>query len=426
VWNLLVTLLPTTLGVMAAIIWTWLALARGFFWRVSGDNEETRFTAEFAEEAPRAQGGAEPSPRKVNPSPQPFPGRVVAVVPARNEADVIGTVIPSLLVQRLATCATAERIAMPVILVDDKSTDGTADAAWRAAESAVQSSELSVIAGAPLPVGWSGKLWAVHQGIERARHLQAEWLLLTDADVVHGPETVAKLAAIARRGDYDLVSFMVKLHCASLAERLLIPAFVYFFFLLYPPAWIRDPRRSTAGAAGGCMLVRLESLDRAGGIGGMRGALIDDCTLARMLKQHGGRVWLGLSEESHSLRRYDTFGDVERMISRTAFHQLRHSLWLLLGTIVGMALTFLAPPALLLTGARLPMILGAAAWAAMTLTYLPMVRFYGLNPAWALTLPAASLFYLVATIDSAVKYWTGRGGEWKGRVQDGAKRDCSE
>jgi hopene-associated glycosyltransferase HpnB len=193
---------------------------------------------------------------------------------------------------------------------------------------------------------------------------------------------------------------------------------VYFFFMLYPPAWIRDARRSTAGAAGGCMLVRAETLERAGGLEATRGALIDDCSLARLLKQHGGRLWLGLTDQSQSLRRYGRFSDIEHMVSRTAFHQLKHSSLLLLCTIAGMGITYLAPPLLLLTHSWLAIFMGAAAWAAMTMTYSTMVRYYRLRPAWALTLPLAALFYLGATMHSAVKYWNGNGGDWKGRVQD--------
>jgi len=283
-----------------------------------------------------------------------------------------------------------------------------------------------VIQSKPRPAGWTGKLWAMHQGIERARALNPAWLLLTDADVLHGPQTVASLCRIASQGDYDLVSFMVKLHCESLAEKLLIPAFVYFFFMLYPPAWIRNPRRSTAGAAGGCMLVKAETLERAGGLEAIRGAVIDDCSLARLLKQHGARLWIGLTDQSQSLRRYETFSDVERMVSRTAFNQLKHSSLLLLCTIAGMVITYLAPVLLLLAGNRLAIFMGAAAWAAMTTTYFPIVREYRLNPAWALTLPLAALFYLGATIHSAVKYWNGTGGDWKGRVQDVQERHISE
>jgi hopene-associated glycosyltransferase HpnB len=266
----------------------------------------------------------------------------------------------------------------------------------------------------------------MHQGIELARALNPAWLMLADADVVHGEGTVANLGLIASHGHYDLVSFMVKLHCESLPEKLLIPAFVYFFFMLYPPAWIRDTRRSTAGAAGGCMLVRAETLERAGGLAATRGALIDDCSLARLLKHHGGRLWIGLTDQSQSLRRYETFSDVERMVSRTAFNQLKHSSLLLLCTIAGMLITYLAPPLLLLTRSGLAILMGAAAWLAMTMTYSTMVRYYRLNPAWALTLPLAALFYLAATMHSAVKYWNGRGGDWKGRVQDAQDHHITE
>jgi hopene-associated glycosyltransferase HpnB len=264
---------------------------------------------------------------------------------------------------------------MPVILVDDESTDGTADVARRAAEKAGKADALIVIQSKPLPAGWTGKLWSMHQGIERARALNPAWLLLADADVLHGPETVANLGLIAAHDHYDLVSFMVKLHCESLAEKLLIPAFVYFFFMLYPPAWIRDARRSTAGAAGGCMLVRTEALERAGGLESIRGAVIDDCSLARLLKQHGAKLWLGLTDQTQSLRRYNTFSDVEHMVSRTAFNQLKHSSLLLLCTIAGMVITYLAPPLLLLTGSRLTIFVGVAAWAAMTITYSTIVRY---------------------------------------------------
>jgi hopene-associated glycosyltransferase HpnB len=384
----------TSVATLTAVTWSYLALARGSFWRIKSAKPDASNKAGFS-------------------------GGVVAVVPARNEAELIGPVVTSLLNQ----C-----VAIPVILVDDESTDGTADVARHAAEKAGKADALLVIRSKPLPPGWTGKLWAMHQGIEyaRARALNPAWLLLADADVLHGAETVANLGLIASRGHYDLVSFMVKLHCESLAEKLLIPAFVYFFFMLYPPAWIRDTRRSTAGAAGGCMLVRAETLERAGGLEAIRGAVIDDCSLARLLKQHGGRLWIGLTDQSQSLRRYDTFSDVEHMVSRTAFYQLKHSSLLLLGTIAGMVITYLVPPLLLLSGGRVAIFMGAAAWAVMTMTYSTMVRYYRLNPAWALTLPLAALFYLGATMHSAVKYWSGSGGDWKGRVQDAPDRHISE
>ncbi len=364
--------------------WSYLVLARGAFWRTKNANPDASDKAGFS-------------------------GGVVAVVPARNEAELIGPVITSLLHQS---------VAMPVVLVDDESTDRTADVARRAAEKAGKADALIVIRSKPLPAGWTGKLWSMNQGIERARALNPEWLLLADADVLHDAETVANLGLIASHGHYDLVSFMVKLHCESLPEKLLIPAFVYFFFMLYPPAWIRATRRSTAGAAGGCMLVRAETLERAGGLESIRGAVIDDCSLARLLKQRDGRLWIGLTDQSQSLRRYETFSDIEHMVSRTAFNQLKHSSLLLLCTIAGMVITYLAPPLLLLSRSGLTIFMGAAAWAAMTITYSTMVRYYRLNPAWALTLPLAALFYLGATLHSAVKYWNGSGGDWKGRVQD--------
>ncbi len=377
---------------LTVLTWSYLVLARGGFWRLK-------------DAKPAASDKAA------------IRGGVVAVVPARNEAELIGPVVTALVNQS---------VAMPVLLVDDESTDGTADAARWAAEKAGKTDALIVIQSKPLPTGWTGKLWAVHQGIERARALHPAWLLLVDADVVHGPETVANLSLVAAQGPYDLVSFMVKLHCENLPERLLIPAFVYFFFMLYPPAWIRDTRRSTAGAAGGCMLVNAETLERAGGLESIRGAVIDDCSLARLLKQHDGRLWMGPTDQSRSVRRYETFSHIGRMISRTAFYQLRHSSLLLLCTIVGMVITYLVPPLLLLTRSRLTIFMGAAAWLAMTITYSTMVRYYRLNRAWALTLPLAALFYLGATIHSAVRYWNGCGGDWKGRIQDVQDRHVTE
>ena len=378
------SVLATSVAALTAVTWSYLAFARGSFWRIKSAKPDASF----------------------NPG---FSGGVVAVVPARNEAELIGPVVTFLLNQ----C-----VAMPVVLVDDESTDGTVDVARRASEKAGKADALIVVRSKPLPAGWTGKLWAMHQGIERARALSPIWLVLADADVLHGPETVANLGLIASQGPYDLVSFMVKLHCESVPEKLLIPAFVYFFFMLYPPAWIRDTRRPTAGAAGGCMLVKAETLERAGGLEAIRSAVIDDCALARLLKQHGGKLWIGVTDQSQSLRRYSTFSDVEHMVSRTAFNQLKHSSFLLLFTIAGMVITYLAPPLLLLTPSRPAIFMGAAAWATMTITYSTMVRYYRLNPAWALTLPLAALFYLGATIHSAVKYWNGSGGDWKGRVQD--------
>ena len=312
------------------------------------------------------------------------------------------------------TCADSPRI----FVVDDNSTDGTAEAARQAANELSQAEQLTVLAGRSLPDGWTGKLWAVQQGIEQALTLHLQFLLLTDADIEHAPDNLATLIALAESGGYDLVSFMVKLHCRSLAEKFLLPAFVFFFFLLYPPEWIRDPRRKTAGAAGGCMLIRPVALERIGGIAAIRQEIIDDCALARAVKSTGGKVWLGVTGETRSLRPYNSLGEIEHMIARTAFNQLRHSAWLLLGAIAGMTLLYLLPLAMLASGRLLLAAIGGAAYLLMSAMYFPMVRFYGLNPLWALTLPLSAVFYMGATIHSAMKFWRGRGGEWKGRAQD--------
>jgi hopene-associated glycosyltransferase HpnB len=378
-------------GMLCLVIWIYLLTARGGFWKVASLTSQ------------------------VGPLNQ-IDGTIAVVIPARDEADVIGSTIESLLTQ---TCAESVHL----FVVDDHSSDGTAEVARDAAHLAGRPASLTVINGSPLPAGWTGKLWAVQQGVEQAMRLRPRFLLLTDADVHHSPDNVATLVAIAEKGNYDLTSFMVKLHCQSLAERFLIPPFVFSFFLLYPPAWIRDSRRNVAGAAGGCMLVRPEALDHAGGIAAIRGEIIDDCALALAIKQSGGGVWLGVTPDTCSTRAYRTFGEVERMISRTAFNQLRHSPWILLGALLGLTVTYLFPLGLLLSRNWMLAILGATSWILMTVAFLPMVRFYGLNPAWALTLPLSACFYMLATIHSAIKFWSGRGGEWKGRAQDVSSTD---
>jgi hopene-associated glycosyltransferase HpnB len=373
-------------GLLSLGAWLYLLLAHGRFWTVR---------RAIARELPQ---------RSVS-------GSVVAVIPARNEAGVIVRAVRSLLRQ---SCADV----LHVFVVDDNSTDGTPDAAREAAADQGAADRLTVIRGQALLQGWSGKVWAMQQGIEQALTLGPEFLLLTDADIEHSPDNVAALVNIAEAGSYDLVSFMVKLHCRSLAEKLLIPAFVFFFFLLYPPEWIRDPRRRTAGAAGGCMLIRPAALARAGGIAAIRQEIIDDCALARAVKRSGGRVWLGLTEDVRSVRPYGSFAEIERMIARTAFNQLQHSVWLLLGSVLGMLLVYVLPLALLISGSEILSVIGAMSYLLMIAGYLPMVRFYRINPLWALALPLSALFYMGATIHSAVKYWTKRGGEWKGRAQD--------
>lgn len=373
-------------GVFALLIWGYLLFARGSFWHVQTRNNSQGETSSL-------------------------PPRVAVVMPARNEADVIAPSISSLLHQ---TCSES----IHIFLVDDGSTDDTVRWAREAASKAGKSAMLTVREGCPLPPGWTGKLWAIHQGLAEAREFNPDFFLLTDADILHARDSISTLAAIAEAGGYDLASYMVKLRCKTVAERLLIPAFVFFFFKLYPPAWIADSRRRTAGAAGGCILIRPDALVRAGGIESIRHEIIDDCALARAVKRSGGKVWLGLSASTSSLRRYDSFAQIGRMISRAAFNQLRHSALLLFFALLGLILTYLLPPALLFSGHPLPITLGAAACAAMVFAYLPLVRFYGLNPLWTLTLPLAALFYWCATLHSAFMFWSGRGGEWKGRVQD--------
>lgn len=381
------------LAILLVCVWTYLLFGRGMFWLVRR-NLPARTAAALAVEGKS----------------------VVAVVPARNEAGTVARCVSSLLAQSAAN--------VQVIVVDDASTDGTADAARTAANSLDASDRLTVVSGQPLPSGWTGKLWAVHQGVAHAIRSSPDFLFLTDADIEHGRETVASLIAIAEHGPFDLTSYMVKLHCGSIAEKLLIPTFIYFFFQLYPPAWIADATSGTAGAAGGCMLVRPSLLAQAGGIEAIRSEIIDDCALARSIKGSGGRVWLGLTETSHSNRRYGGFTEIGRMISRTAFNQLRHSTLLLAGTIVGLLLTYVIPVLLLVIFGRPTLTcfsrvgMAAIAYLMMTVSYLPMVHFYRLNTLWTLTLPFASIFYMGATVWSAIQYWGGRGGQWKDRAQD--------
>jgi hopene-associated glycosyltransferase HpnB len=267
-----------------------------------------------------------------------------------------------------------------------------------------------------LPPGWTGKLWAINEGLEEIerRADKPELILLTDADIVHHATNLRELAARIEAG-VDLASLMVKLRAESLAERFMIPAFVFFFEMLYPFSWIRDPAKRTAGAAGGCVLVRREVLRRIGGIAAIHGEIIDDCALGRAVKE-GGPIWLGLSGQTRSLRRYPALGDIWRMVARTAYAQLGYSPVVLAATVLGLALTFVAPVAVSLSGGGSAM-LGLAAWAAMAVAYLPTLRLYGRSPGWAPLLPLIAIVYMAATLDSARRHWLGKGAEWKGRIQ---------
>jgi hopene-associated glycosyltransferase HpnB len=373
----------SVLAGLALAIWLYLLLAHGGFWR------EMPTTA----------------PSTATRSPE-----IVAVVPARDEAEAIGAAVGSLLQQRYAG-------RMAVVLVDDHSSDGTAAVARAAAKAIGDEDRLTVVAARDLPAGWTGKLWAVQEGLQHlaSSGSAAELVLLTDADIAHHPDNLAELVARMEAGRLDLASLMVLLRCQSLAERALIPAFVFFFEMLYPFAWVNDPSRATAGAAGGCMLVRRSALARIGGMAAIRGALIDDCALARKIKA-GGPIWLGLTAKTRSLRRYPGPGDIWRMIARTAYTQLDYSPILLGATVLGLILTYLVPPILTFAGGITGWI-AALAWLAMSVAFVPILRLYGQPLVIAPALPLIALFYLAATIDSARRHWQGRGGEWKGRVQ---------
>ena len=378
---------------LSCIAWLYLVLFRGGFWRAG------------------CRAGSEPI--------DTLDGRygwpaVVVVIPARNEADVIGQTVESLLAQDYPR-------PVSVILVDDNSEDGTVAAARAAAEGIEQQARLVIVDGAPLAPGWTGKVWAMDQGVSQARDQfpDARYILFSDADIVHERSNLRRLVARAESGKKDLVSIMVTLAVADVWERLLIPPFVFFFQMLYPFAWVNDDaRKSTAAAAGSCMLVRRSALERAGGMAAMRDALIDDCRLARLIADTGGRLWLGLSAGTRSIRPYGGFGGVWRMVARSAYTQLDYSPWQLVGCVLGMLLVFAAPPVALFVSpwykpAAVP---GLAAYGLMCMAYLPTLKFYRRPAVAALLLPVAAMLYTAMTVASAIRHWEGRGGGWKGRV----------
>jgi hopene-associated glycosyltransferase HpnB len=373
------------LATLALLVWVYLFFAHAGFWLVR------RYAI------PMRIPGEQPS--------------VAVIVPARNEAGLIGRAVASLLTQDYYG-------TLRVFIVDDNSTDDTAKEALGAAQTSDRSEAVDVISGTSLPRGWSGKVWAMQQGWNAARAFSPEYVLFTDADIEHAPGALGMLVAQAQSGPYDLVSLMVRLRTETLAEKLLIPAFVYFFWLLYPPSRTSNRRSRVAGAAGGCMLIRTQLLEAIGGLEPIRNEIIDDCALAAALKAAGGRLWLGTTCETRSLRGYDGLANLRDMIARTAFNQLRHSVWLLLGCVAGMLLAFVVPIVLLGSARRVVLMEAIAALGLMTVSYLPVIRFYRLGAIYVMTLPLAALFYLYATLYSAAKYWMGKGGEWKGRIQD--------
>lgn len=380
------------LAVAILALWLYLMIGHGGFW-LSNQRDDRD----------------EPQPPTVWP-------RIIAVIPARNEAETIANCIGSLLRQEY-------RGELTIVLVDDESQDGTADIARRAAEAAGAAHRLSVVAGKPLPAGWTGKLWAMKQGVERTLEGPDKpgYLLFTDADIAYGRDVLAKLVARAEAGGYVLSSLMAKLRCESFAERSLVPAFIFFFQMLYPFAWVSRRDRATAAAAGGCMLVRPQALAAAGGIESIRGALIDDCAMGKVLKQQGP-VWLGLTHQVRSIRPYPHVEDIRRMVARSAYAQLGYSPLLLLGTVVGMIFTYLAAPLLAVFGTGLAQLIGVLVWLMMAASFQPTLRLYGLSPLWGLALPAIALAYMAFTLDSAYQHGRGRGGLWKGRVQAEAAR----
>ncbi|MGW0904775.1 glycosyltransferase [Streptomyces sp. NPDC002853] len=380
---------------MSAVVWTaaaslaawlWLLLGQGFFWRT-----DLRLP-------PRREPDVWPS--------------VCVVVPARDEAAVLPESLPSLLAQDYPGQA-------EIFLVDDGSSDGTGTLARSLAD---RHGGLPLTVGSPgePPPGWTGKLWAVRHGIGLARARAPRYLLLTDADIAHEPDSLRELVAAAETAGLELVSQMARLRVVTMWERLVVPAFVYFFAQLYPFRWIAAKGSRTAAAAGGCVLLSTAAAERAAIPDSIRHAVIDDVTLARAVKRSGGRIWLGLAERVDSVRPYPGLGDLWRMVSRSAYSQLRHNPLILLGTVLGLALIYLLPPVALFgglaTGSAGPAVLGGIAWLVMTATYVPMLRYYRQTLWLAPLLPFTAFLYLLMTVDSAVQHYRGRGAAWKGRT----------
>lgn len=369
--------------------WLWLTLAHGMFWRT-----DVRL------------------PPRTAPSHWPS---VAIVVPARDEAEVLPLSLPSLIAQDYPGEA-------DIVLVDDGSTDGTGALALRIA-AGQQGLPLTVVSPGDPAAGWTGKLWALRHGISVARTAhttEPDFLLLTDADIAHEPDSLRELVSAATSADLDLVSQMARLRTVGLWERLVVPAFVYFFAQLYPFRRINRPTARTAAAAGGCVLLRTGAAVHAGIPDRIRQAVIDDVSLARAVQDSGGRIWLGLAERVDSIRPYPALADLWRMVARSAYAQLRHQPLLLAGTVAGLALVYLVPPAALLAGlaAGRPAAAwaGGLAWLLMAGTYLPMLRHYRRSAALAPLLPFTALLYLLMTVDSAVQHYRGRGASWKGRT----------
>ena len=373
---------------LSLIIWIYLLGFRGGFWRTDRQLE-----------------------RQVN-NLGNYPS-VCVVIPARNEAELLPMTLRSILTQTYSG-------SIRIILVDDQSTDGTGMVAQQVAKKLGKQSQLDLIMADPLPAGWTGKLWAMEQGVRAAEKSLPDYILLTDADIQHDRDHLLQLVTKAQTENLDMVSVMVKLRCESIWEKLLIPAFVFFFQKLYPFAWVNDPNNSIAAAAGGCILIRREALIRIGGIAAIRHALIDDCALAKAVKSRSNPIWLGLSQTTLSLRPYPSLSSIWDMVARTAYTQLDYSPLMLLGTLIGMSIIYLIPPVSAITGfimGNYPIgIAGLVAWILMSIAYLPTLRFYAC-PFWmAFLLPSIAFLYTLMTLDSAFRHWRGKGGAWKGRT----------
>ncbi|MFF5088043.1 glycosyltransferase [Streptomyces niveus] len=366
--------------------WGFLLLGQGFFWRTD-------------QRLP---------PRE---APSPWPS-VAVVVPARDEAEMLPVSLPSLLAQDYPGRA-------EIFLVDDSSTDGTGGLARELADR-FGGLPLTVVSPPEPAPGWTGKLWALRHGIELAREDGPDYLLLTDADIAHEPDSLRELVAAARTNGLGLVSQMARLRVTTAWERLIVPAFVYFFAQLYPFRRVNKPGARTAAAAGGCVLLRTETAERARIPDSIRQAVIDDVSLARAVRAAGGRIWLGLAERVDSVRPYPALSDLWRMVARSAYAQLLHNPLLLMGTVAGLAVVYLAPPAGVyagLSGGDTPAgLLGGAAWAVMAGTYVPVLRYYRQSLWLAPLLPFTALLYLLMTVDSAFRHYRGRGAAWKGRT----------
>jgi hopene-associated glycosyltransferase HpnB len=375
-----------TIACLALCVWIYLIFCRGSFW-LAGERDD-------ADQLPNSMDGDWPT--------------VAVVIPARDEAPMLPRGLGSILAQ--------DYPKLSVILVDDNSSDDTAAVARQVSTKAGR--EVTILQGQALPRSWAGKPWALHQGVSyvEATKSRPDYLLLTDADIRYAPGAIKRVVVRAQTNGFVLTSIMAKLHCESFAERALIPAFVFFFQMLYPFAWVNNSSARTAAAAGGCILVERLALERAGGVAKIRSALIDDCALARVMKAEGP-IWLGLSDKVRSLRTYPAIGNIGDMVARSAYAQLRYSPLLLGATMAGMAVTYVAPPVLALFGSYPVNAIAAAAWALMMLAFVPMLRFYRRSPLWAAALPLIAATYSAFTLTSAHEHWRGRGGAWKGRSQ---------